>query len=548
MKKALNCVKKWILIWFIPFIFLFCLNPFVYGEWTSVSPPPVSSGWNLNGVHFTSSGEGWAVGDDYKNFRGVLLHYSAGTWTSVSPPAVSTSWGLEGVYFASPDEGWAVGRDSTNSRGVLLHYSGGTWSSVNPPSVSANWTFLAVNFPSSVEGWAVGADYTILGSPKGVLLHYMTGAWSSVSVTLPSSPAIANWDIEGVHFTTVNDGWAGGGGALSGGVATGKALIFHYLNGIWVPVTFPCLTSGCSFHDIYFHSSYEGWGVGDEAGGSGGPRGGLFHYLNGTWTSVSPPPLNSSWWYPNKVHLATANEGWAVGLNRYNWPASSDYTYTGVLLHYSGGVWTAVSPPEISSNWYLNGVHFTSPAEGWAVGDDRANHTGVLLHFTSSPVSQDEGTIGTEFTITGSAFGTKKNKVLFGNTALKILEWTDGSIRCSIPKAFPPGSYDVIVQPYKASSITFQKAFTIRAPEIDSLDPSSASVNDQVTINGSFFGTRKGKVTLGGKNCRVLRWTMDPVTGDSEIQFVVPKGLSVGAHELNVTNGVGLDAVEFPLD
>jgi hypothetical protein len=37
-------------------------NPLVYAEWTSISPPYVSSNWALSSVHFTSSSEGWAVG------------------------------------------------------------------------------------------------------------------------------------------------------------------------------------------------------------------------------------------------------------------------------------------------------------------------------------------------------------------------------------------------------------------------------------------------------------------------------------------------------
>jgi hypothetical protein len=41
-----------------------------------VTPPSVSPGWGLCGVHFTSPHEGWVVGDDYANRKGVLLHYS----------------------------------------------------------------------------------------------------------------------------------------------------------------------------------------------------------------------------------------------------------------------------------------------------------------------------------------------------------------------------------------------------------------------------------------------------------------------------------------
>jgi hypothetical protein len=86
--------------------------------------------------------------------------------------------------------------------------------------------------------------------------------------------------------------------------------------------------------------------------------------------------------------------------------------------------------------------------------------------------------------------------------------------------------------------------FTVKGPEIDSVEPASGSAGDQITIHGFFFGAKKGKVTLGEKRCKVLSWTMDSETGESEIQFVVPKGLGSGTKELKVSNGVGSDVVQ----
>jgi uncharacterized protein (TIGR03437 family) len=182
------------------------------------------------------------------------------------------------------------------------------------------------------------------------------------------------------------------------------------------------------------------------------------------------------------------------------------------------------------------------------VGQDYLNQRGALLHF--GPIFPSEGAVGTEFTITGSGFGTKKGKVLLGTAALKILEWTDESIQCQLTKALPPGPYDVTVKPQAkgSSPIIFANGFMVNAPEIDSVNPTSGSVNDQITINGFFYGTTKGKVTLGGKNCRILSWGMDSTTGESEIHFVVPRGLSSGAQELKVANGVGTDTINFTVN
>ncbi len=167
------------------------------------------------------------------------------------------------------------------------------------------------------------------------------------------------------------------------------------------------------------------------------------------------------------------------------------------------------------------------------------------------PISPNEGTIGTVLTISGSGFGTKNGKVAVGGASLKILDWTEDSIQCALSKALQPDTYDVIIRPQTkgATPITFRNGFAVKAPEIDSVEPTSGSVGGQITINGFFFGTKKGKVTLGKKTCKVLSWEMDETTGDSEIRFFVPKGLTPGVNELIVvTTGVGSDTANFNVE
>ncbi len=96
--------------------------------WTLLDTEQGNFGTGLLGVYFISPDEGWAVGNDREPIssglsQGLLLHYLNGSWASVPPPEVSSSWSLHRVYFSSPNEGWAVGSDSANNRGVLLKYS-----------------------------------------------------------------------------------------------------------------------------------------------------------------------------------------------------------------------------------------------------------------------------------------------------------------------------------------------------------------------------------------------------------------------------------------
>lgn len=92
------------------------------------------------------------------------------------------------------------------------------------------------------------------------------------------------------------------------------------------------------------------------------------------------------------------------------------------------------------------------------------------------------------------------------------------------------GSYHVTVQPKVpkgTQAITEQYAFAVKPLQILWLGPYWGSVGDQVTIKGRFFGSKKGKVYIGGKAGKVISWTMDAY-GISTVVVTVPKGLASG--------------------
>jgi hypothetical protein len=226
------------------------------GTWEAVSPLPVvsSTNWSLRAVQMLSATEGWAAGADLQNSRGVLLHYLNGSWSvfsSVPAPATgSPIWRLNGLHFLSPAEGWAVGDDLTNGRGALYHYVSGVWNSVTLPFVSTNWGLEKVNLPSSSEGWAVGSD-AVNGS--GVLLHYAGGAWTAVS-----PPAVSpDWELHDVYFSSVEEGWAVGGD-FSGGAG----VLLHYFNGTWTNVPPPQVSPDWELTGLQLFTAYAGMAVG----------------------------------------------------------------------------------------------------------------------------------------------------------------------------------------------------------------------------------------------------------------------------------------------
>ncbi len=147
--------------------------------------------------------------------------------------------------------------------------------------------------------------------------------------------------------------------------------------------------------------------------------------------------------------------------------------------------------------------------------------------------SVDEGSIGTEITISGSGFGAKKGKLLIGGIAPKIAKdgWADDQIVCLLTKVPPVGGpYDITITPYKStSSMTLPGAFTVKTPEFVSIDINHGQPGVIITVYGNFFTTKKGKVYIEDpvsgkkKSCKVTEWFMDPTNGDSRVTFIVPK-------------------------
>jgi hypothetical protein len=439
-------------------------------------------------------------------------------WIPVIPPAVPVYSRLTAIHFTSAYEGWAVGTNLDNSigwNGILLHYVNERWSSVATSNVSADWGLAGVHFTSANEGWAVGHEYL---SDRGVLLHYLNGEWTSVTPPTVSS----YWELDGVHFTSANEGWAVGRDNDNG-----KRLLLRYAYGDWTLDTPPLYGKNLTLYGVHATHATQGWAVGHDISGE---QGALVHLYGGGWTEVDNPPAVSANWELRGVHFTSVDEGWAVGTDFSN--------NRGVLLRCQDGWnWTSVNPPAVGANWELHGVYFTSAAEGWAVGRDNADSRVVLLHYLA--VSPNTGTIGTKLTLTGSDFGTKKGKVLIGGTAMKVINWDASSITCEINKTLPQGPHDVVIQrkdPKNALPITHSQAFTIMAPKVEEVKPFRGPVKTSVLLSGTFFGTKKGKVYLGDKKCKVLSWSMDETTGESGILFIVPDKMPPRIYSLTVTN------------
>jgi hypothetical protein len=181
--------------------------------------------------------------------------------------------------------------------------------------------------------------------------------------------------------------------------------------------------------------------------------------------------------------------------------------------------------------------------------------------YSPARLSVNEGSIGTELTITGSGFGAKKGKVLIGGLAPKIAKdgWADDRIVCLLTKVPSAGApHDITITSYKStSSMTLPRAFTVKTPEIDPLAKDHDIPGKDITVTGRFFTTKKGKVYIEDpdtgkkKTCKVTVWSMDPTRGESTLTFIVPKlpkPLVPDTYTLKITNKLGTVDTLFTVD
>ena len=126
---------------------------------------------------------------------------------------------------------------------------------------------------------------------------------------------------------------------------------------------------------------------------------------------------------------------------------------------------------------------------------------------------------------------------------LKVTDFTDLQITAEIKKAVL-GALTLNVQPKGADPFTFESV-VIEAPDITGLFDELFDLEiDEATpglpfyIAGEYFGSKKGKLRIGGKKAKVITWAM---TG---ILLEMPKKLANGLWDILLDNKVGTDADE----
>jgi hypothetical protein len=182
-------------------------------------------------------------------------------------------------------------------------------------------------------------------------------------------------------------------------------------------------------------------------------------------------------------------------------------------------------------------------SDGGLVLSSSASFSVVGLNLTS--VSPSSGPIGVSFALSGSGFGAYNGGntvVLIGGTSAAISVWNDANIQGVVP-ALSTGAYPLVVERVQGNSAAFSvvSTFTVIAPSVSAISPSSGPIGVTYSISGSGFGAYNGsstKVLIGGATSSISVWN------DASIQGLVP-ALSTGAYPVVVErlSGSGLEAV-----
>jgi photosystem II stability/assembly factor-like uncharacterized protein len=231
--------------------------------------------FNLNGVWFTSTTEGWAVGNG-----GTVMHTVDGGQSWSRNLTVGVGDPLYDVYFATPDTGWVVGASGlivrTFDRGV-------SWQSTR---LTTTVSLRSVAFAGTRDGWAVGGAGLIAGthdrglswfiaptqttlSLEGVWRNSPATAWAvgaqGVTPRTIATPDSVVWEVQnagptrqldGVHFPTDAIGYAVGFDAMVGGT-----VLRTDDGGLTWEAQASRTTS--RLNDVFFVDPLRGWAVGD---------------------------------------------------------------------------------------------------------------------------------------------------------------------------------------------------------------------------------------------------------------------------------------------
>jgi photosystem II stability/assembly factor-like uncharacterized protein len=308
-------MNKRILLYILTFGFLTISYAQQYG-WVVLNADSISGTPDFSDVFFINDSMGWISSSSQANIyktENGALSFSTQTAPLGATNAIHMLDTING--YSGGDGGWVYKTSNGGQNWNILASMG---------------TLLDISFPPG----------TLPSSPVGYACGNNGQVWEITS-TLTNLNSPSNSTLAGVSAPSVNNVWVCGGNRI------------YYYNG--TSFTSQIAPTG-TFNDIHFINNQEGWVVGD--------NGIIGHTTDGgfTWNDQTNPDTQNRSLYG--VFFLDSNIGWIVGFN-------------GIILHTIDG----------GSNWnieaagltiaFLRGVHFTSPTNGYVVGNNK-----TLLKYT----------------------------------------------------------------------------------------------------------------------------------------------------------------------
>ena len=251
-------------------------------------------------------------------------------------------------------------------------------------------------------------------------------------------------------------------------------------------------------------------------------------------TNISPnqAPVGQSVQITGK-HFGSAKGSSYVLFNNVSVTNYSNWTDTALTVSVPAGATTGNVIVNVK-NKVSNGVNF------------------VVSAIDSSPeitsISPTQGAVGDTIKITGKKFGAPlgSSNVTFNNTvATQNISWTDTQILVKIPNGATSGKLYVNVGTKKSNGIDFTLTVANSDPVISNLSITSGYPGQEVTINGSKFGSTQGLVNFNTTQAvQINSWT------DTKISVNIPGGATTGPLTVTVggkkSNGINFTVTVDP--
>lgn len=212
------------------------------------------------------------------------------------------------------------------------------------------------------------------------------------------------------------------------------------------------------------------------------------------------------------------------------------------------GEYDPEAPPGTCANFFYNGPFTLAPGTHTVIfgTEDLVGNGAEDIFFSEVEVAglatltPSSGPIGALFTLTGTDFGPYYSTASFvrvGGSTAPLGAWSDTSITARIP-ALSTGLQPVYVQietPF-GTQLSATSYFTIYAPTITAVVPSSAPIGAPFTLTGQNFGTYSSTlafVRVGGSTAPITLWD------DRTIAGTIPGAVSTGTTSIRVERWMG---------